>query len=107
MSFPVDPNALGGLMSGFQQQMEAMKAEAAATEVTGQAGGGLVKVVANGGMEVVRVSVSDDVMDDREMLEDLITAATNDALREARGILNGKMQQMMGGLPIPPGLMNF
>lgn len=107
MSFPVDPNALGGLMSGFQQQMEAMKAEAAVTEVTGQAGGGLVKVVANGSLEVVSVHVSDDCMDDREMLEDLITAATNDALREARGILNGKMQQLMGGLPIPPGLMNF
>ena len=107
MSFPLDPNALGGLMSGFQQKIADMKAEAAQAEVTGQAGGGLVKVVANGGLEVVRVELSDDVMDDREMLEDLVVAATNDALRSARGILEGKMQQVMGGLPIPPGLMGL
>jgi DNA-binding YbaB/EbfC family protein len=102
MSFPTDPNALGGMLGGLQQQMEAMKAQAAATEVTGRAGGGLVEVVANGGMEVVAVRISDDVMDDREMLEDLVTAAANDALRQAQALMGQQVAQMMGGLP--PGM---
>lgn len=102
MSLPSDPNALGGMLGGLQQQMESMKAQAATTEVTGRAGGGLVEVVANGGLEVLSVRISDDVMDDREMLEDLITAAVNDALRQAQGIMGQQVAQMMGGLP--PGM---
>ena len=102
MSFPSDPSALGGMLGGLQQQMESMKAQAAATEVTGRAGGGLVEVVANGGMEVVTVRISDDVMDDREMLEDLVTAAANDALRQAQSLMGQQVAQLMGGLP--PGM---
>ena len=105
MSFPSDPSALGGMMAGLQQQMEAMKSQAGATEVTGQAGGGLVKVVATGNLEIVRVEVAEGAMDDREMLEDLLVAATNDALRAAQQVLSGQMSLMMGGLPLPPGLL--
>ena len=104
---PVDPGALGGLMSGFQQQLAALKAEAAQEEVTGTAGGGLVSVTANGGLEVVRVSVSEDACSDPELLEDLMVAATNDALRRARGILEAKMSNLLGGLPIPPGMLGL
>ena len=72
-------------------------------EVRLEAGeGGLVEVVANGGMEVVTVRISDDVMDDREMLEDLVTAAANDALRQAQSLMGQQVAQLMGGLP--PGM---
>ncbi len=104
MSFPTDSNAMGGMLGGLQQQMEQMKAQAAATEVEGRAGGGLVVVTANGGLEIVSVRIDASVMDDREMVEDLVTAATNDALRAAQQIMAGQMQQMMGGLGLPPGL---
>lgn len=104
---PLDPGALGGLMSGFQQRMESLKAEAAQEEVTGTAGGGLVSVTANGGLEVVRVTVSPDAAADTELLEDLVVAATNDALRRARGILEAKMSSLLGGLPIPPGMLGL
>lgn len=102
MSFPSDPSGIGGMLGGFQQQMETMKAQAAATEVTGRAGGGLVEVVANGGMEVVAVRISEGGMDDREMLEDLVTAAVNDALRKAQSLMGQQVAQLMGGLP--PGM---
>ena len=107
MSIPLDPGALGGLMSGFKQRMDSLKAEAAAEEVTGSAGGGLVSVTANGGLEVVRVTVSPEAAADTELLEDLVVAATNDALRQARGILEGKMSSLLGGLPIPPGMLGL
>jgi len=99
MSFPSDSSPLGGMLGGLQQQMESMKAQAAATEVTGRAGGGLVEVVANGGLEVVRVHISDSVLDDREMLEDLVTAAANDAIRQAQALMGQQVAQLMGGMP--------
>lgn len=111
MSNPFDGNnpfggaGLGGLMAGFQQQMQAVQAQAAATVVTGEAGGGLVKVYATGGLEIERVEISPKVADDTEMLEDLITVATNDALRKARAISEQGMSGLLSGLPIPPGLM--
>ena len=62
-------------------------------------------MVATGNLEIVRVEVAEGAMDDREMLEDLLVAATNDALRAAQQVLSGQMSQMMGGLPLPPGLL--
>ena len=102
MSVSSDPNGLGGMLGGLQQQMEAMKAEAASAQVTGQAGGGLVQVVANGGMEILSVRIADDALVDREMLEDMVTAAVNDALRQAQAVMGQQVAQMMGGLP--PGM---
>ncbi|MEC7948284.1 MAG: YbaB/EbfC family nucleoid-associated protein [Myxococcota bacterium] len=102
MSFSSDPNGLGGMLGGLQQQMESMKAEAASAQVTGQAGGGLVQVVANGGMEILSVRIADDALVDREILEDMVTAAVNDALRQAQAVMGQQVAQMMGGLP--PGM---
>ncbi len=104
MSLPFDASGLGGLMQGFQQRIQDVKDQANQTVVVGEAGGGLVKVHANGGMEVVKVEISPKVADDTEMLEDLITAATNDALRRARAVLEQGMSGVLGGLPLPPGL---
>ncbi len=103
MSF--DLNNLQGMMAGLQQRMMQAKADAEATEVTGQAGGGMIKVVATGGQQIVSVSIDPAAMDDREMLEDLIHAATNDALRQAKEVVAAKMKDATGGMPLPPGLM--
>jgi DNA-binding YbaB/EbfC family protein len=105
MSFPMDPGALGGMMAGLQQRMDEARARAEAQEVTGQAGGGLVKVTATGGLEIVRVQLDPKVAGDTELLEDLVAAATNDALRRAKAALEASMQGVLGGLPLPPGLL--
>lgn len=103
MSF--DLNNLQGMMAGLQQRMMQAKADAEATKVTGQAGGDMIKVVATGGQQIVSVSIDPAAMDDREMLEDLIHAATNDALRQAKEVVAAKMKDATGGMPLPPGLM--
>jgi len=68
----------------LQKQLQEAQERASRREVTGEAGGGLVKVVATGGMQVVRVVIDPITVTDVEMLQDLITAATNDALRKAK-----------------------
>lgn len=100
-----DMGGLGSLMAGFQQQMQQLQEEAARIEVTGTAGGGLVQVVANGQQEVLRVSIQDGALDDRELLEDLLVAATNDALRQGKQVMAEKMGTLTAGLPLPPGLL--
>ena len=100
-----DPSGLGSMMAGLQQQMQRMQEEAGATEVTGSAGGGLVEVDANGQLEVLRVRIQEGAMDDRELLEDLVAAATNDAMRRARAVMGDKLGALTAGLPLPPGLL--
>ncbi len=99
MSF--DVNALGGMFGGL---MAKIQQAADVAQLEGTAGGGMVKVTVNGKQEILSVSISDGVMDDREMLEDLICVATNDALRRSKEFMAEQMKQMTGGLPIPPGL---
>jgi len=99
------PSGLGGLMAGFQQQVERLQEEAAATEVTGSAGNGLVEVVANGAQELLRVRIQTDAMEDRELLEDLVVAAANEALRKGKEVMTSKMGALTAGLPLPPGLL--
>ena len=98
-------------MAGLPEKIAAVKEEAAQRRYTGQAGGGLIEVEATGAMEVIRVTVGESVQvqtpDDRDMLEDLLRAATNDALRRAREGLKEQMTSLTGGLPIPPGLLGF
>jgi len=97
MSDPFDAlGGLGGLLSGVTDQMKRMQ---------DQAGGGLVKVVANGAMQVVSVSISEDAMDDRELLEDLVRAATSDALRQAQDLMKGQAGALAASLGLPPGLL--
>ncbi|WP_297527542.1 YbaB/EbfC family nucleoid-associated protein [Thiohalobacter sp.] len=98
---------LGNLMKQAQQMqanMQKAQEELAQMEVTGQAGGGMVSVVMNGRHEVRRVTIDDSLMgDDREMLEDLIAAACNDALRKAEEMAQEKMSGLAAGLNLPPG----
>jgi len=98
---------LGNLMKQAQQMqanMQKAQEELAQMEVTGQSGGGMVSVVMNGRHEVRRVTIDDSLMgDDREMLEDLIAAACNDALRKAEEMAQERMSGLAAGLNLPPG----
>jgi DNA-binding YbaB/EbfC family protein len=99
---------LGNLMKQAQKvQEELQKAQArlAEEEVTGEAGGGMVKVVMNGKHEVRRVEIDPGLMsDDKEMLEDLVAAAVNDATHRVADKMQESMSGLTAGLPLPPGM---
>lgn len=98
---------LGNLMKQAQQmqeQMQKMQEEISKLEVTGEAGAGLVKVVINGAHNCKRVTIDPSLLeDDKEMLEDLIAAAFNDAVRRAEEIQKEKMSQFQlpAGMKLP------
>ena len=97
---------LGGLMKQAQKMQEDMQkaqADIANMEVSGQAGGGMVSVVMTGRHDLRRVNIDDSDMDDKEMLEDLVAAAVNDAVRQIEQKSKGKMSGMTDGLNLPPG----
>lgn len=100
-------NQLAGLMKQaqtMQQNMQKMQEELAQTIVEGQAGAGMVTVLMNCKFYVSRVSIDPSLMsDDKEMLEDLLTAAFNDAARKAETMAQEKMNSISAGLPLPPG----
>ncbi len=112
MSNPFDMGGMGGLggmgalLGGLQQRVEDMKRRTSALRVEGNAGG-KVKVVMSGDFEVHSVSIDPSVMGDREMLEDLVRVAVSDATQKARQEMQRGVQQLAGGLPIPPGLFGF
>jgi DNA-binding YbaB/EbfC family protein len=87
-----------------QEQMQKMQEELSRAEVTGESGGGLVKVTVNGRHDCKRVSIDPSLMgDDREMLEDLIAAAFNDAVQKAEQFNQQKVAGVTAGLGMPPG----
>ena len=100
-------NQLAGLMQQAQKMQENMKRlqdELAQTEIEGQAGAGLVKVVMTCKNQVRRVSIDPSLVgDDRDMLEDLVAAAFNDAVRRAEELTQQKMSSVTAGMPMPPG----
>ena len=100
-------NQLSGLMKQAQAMQEGMKKaqEAiAAMEVEGQAGAGMVKVVMTGRHDVKRVTIDPTLLgEDKDMLEDLIAAAVNDAVRKAEAAAQEKMEGLTAGMPLPPG----
>ncbi len=88
----------------LQANLQRAQTEIAAMEVTGEAGGGMVKVTLNGKHEARRVLIDPSVpLDDREMLEDLVAAAINDAAQRVEAATQQKMSGLMGGLNLPPG----
>jgi len=98
---------LGNIMKQAQKmQAELQKAQEqlAREEVTGESGGGLVKVIINGKHEVRRVSIDDSLMgDDREMLEDLVAAAFNAAVQRVAEKMQESMSGLTAGMGLPPG----
>ena len=100
-------NQLAGLMKQAQQMQDNMKRaqeELAQTEVEGQSGAGLVKIVMTCRHDVKRVTIDDSLLkDDKDMLEDLVAAAVNDAVRRVESTVQEKMAGVTAGLPLPPG----
>ncbi len=99
--------ALGEMMKKAQEMQENLQKaqrELANKEVTGEAGGGMVKVVMRGTHEVNRVTIDPSLTDeDIEMLEDLVAAAINDAVHKVEKTNQAAMQEMTAGLNLPPG----
>lgn len=97
---------LGNMMKQFQKmqaKMEEMQAELEQTRVEGTAGGGMVKVVANGKQDILEIKIDPEVVDpdDVEMLQDLIVAAVNQARQKAQELQAEQMSALTGGLNIP------
>jgi nucleoid-associated protein EbfC len=97
---------LGDLMKQAQRlkaEMDRLQAEAATKTVEGSAGGGMVTVVSNGKGELLSVKIDPEVArsEDLEMLQDLVVAAANDALRRARELLAQEVSRLTGGLSLP------
>ena len=89
----------------MQANLKKAQDEIAAMEVTGESGGGMVKVTMNGKHEVKRVQIEPQVIsEDREMLEDLIAAATNDAVNKVDQQSQARMSSVMSGVQLPPGM---
>lgn len=98
---------LGGLMKQAQQMQDNMKKmqdQLANVEVEGQSGAGMVKIVMTCRHDVRRVSIDDSLIgEDKEMLEDLLAAAVNDAVRRVEQTTQDKMSGFTSGLNLPPG----
>jgi len=99
---------LAGLMKQAQAMQDNMKKaqdELALTEVEGQSGAGLVKVTMTCKHDVKRVVIDPSLLaDDKDMLEDLVAAAFNDAVRRAEEVSTAKMGKLTAGMPLPPGM---
>jgi nucleoid-associated protein EbfC len=100
-------NQLAGLMKQAQQMQENLQRaheDLGRTEVEGQSGAGLVKIVMTCRHDVKRVSIDSSLVgEDRDMLEDLVAAAFNDALRRAEATSQEKLGGLTAGMPLPPG----
>ena len=99
---------LAGLMRQAQQMQENMgklREQLASIEVEGQSGAGMVRVTMTCRRDVKRVSIDSSLLaDDKEMLEDLVAAAINDAVRKVEAAVHEKMAALTGGLGLPPGM---
>ena len=97
---------IGNLMKQAQKMqadMQKAQEEMANVEVTGQAGRGLVSVIMTCRHDVKRVTIDDSVMDDKEMLEDLLAAAVNDAVRQVEKTVEERMSGLTSGMGLPGG----
>ncbi len=105
----MNKNMLNNLMKQAQQMQERVKKlqdEAGSRTVEASSGGGMVTVVANGRQEVLSIRIDRSVVDpgDVEMLQDLVTAAVNEALRKAQELMKEEMGRLTAGMGLPPGL---
>ncbi len=104
-----DMMGMMGKIKELQANMERMQAELETLEVTGTAGGGLVTVVmtAKGAMKKVSIDTSLMKADEKEIVEDLIVAASADARTKSEKLVEEKAKALTGGLPLPPGMKLF
>ncbi len=103
-----DMNNLLQQAQAMQEKMKKMQDDISKAEVTGESGAGMVKVTMNGRHDVRKVEIDPSLMkEDKEMLEDLLAAAVNDAVRRVEREQQQKMAGMTAGLPLPPGFKLF
>jgi DNA-binding YbaB/EbfC family protein len=99
---------IGNLMKqaqAMQESMQKAQEELASLEVTGESGGGMVKVTMTGKHEVRRVAIDDSLLaDDKDMLEDLVSAAINDAVHKVEATTQERMSGLTSGLNLPAGM---
>lgn len=90
----------------MQERVKKLQEEAGNKTVEASSGGGMVIVVANGRQEILSIKIDKSVVDpnDVEMLQDLVTAATNEALRKSQELMKAEMGRMTAGMGLPPGL---
>lgn len=104
----INKGQLAGLMKQAQQMQDNMRRlqeQLASIEVEGQAGAGLVKVIMNCKHDVKRVSIDQSLLtDDKDMIEDLVAAAVNDAVRRVESTVQERMAGVTAGMPLPPGM---
>ncbi len=107
----INKGQLSGLMKQAQQMQDNMKRvqeQLGTIEVEGQSGAGLVKVVMTCKYDLKRVNIDPTLLkDDKEMLEDLVAAAVNDAVRKIESTVQEKMASVTAGMPLPPGMKLF
>ena len=97
-------NELMKQAQAMQEKMQKMQEDVAKLEVTGESGAGLVKIVMNGRHDVRTVNIDSSILsEEKEILEDLIAAAINDAVRKVEGTSQEQMQKLTGGMQMPPG----
>ncbi len=98
------PGNMQAMMKQAQQMQERLQQDIAAIRVEGSAGGGMVSVKMDGQKNVLAVKIDAEVAGDTEMLQDLVLAACNDAVKKVDGESQKKMGGMLGGMGLPPGL---
>ncbi|CAA9891377.1 conserved hypothetical protein [Candidatus Methylobacter favarea] len=100
-------NALGNIMQQAQKMQEDLKKaqeELSAVEITGESGGGLVKIIMTGKREARKVTIDNSLLgEDKDMLEDLVASAINDAVNKVARMKKEKMTAITAGIPLPPG----
>lgn len=97
---------MGNIMrqaQAMQDQLAKVQEQAATRVADGSAGGGMVTVKANGAMEIVSITINPEVLKsgERDLLQEMIVAATNDALRKAKDLMAGEMKAITGGMKLP------
>lgn len=103
----IPPGGMNNLMKQaqkMQKQMAEMQEDLKNKTVESSAGGGAVKVVINGERLITSLTISEDVLDDVEMLQDLIMSAVNEGIRQVEEMTSSQMAKLTGGMGLPPGL---
>lgn len=95
----------GGMFGALGEQMRRIQEEIAKEQVEASVAGGKVRVRANGAQEVISVRIDPALMDDREMLEDLLAAACNEALRQSKEVAAKRMGAFASSIGLPPGMI--
>lgn len=105
MQLPKELQKLFKEVQRMQKKMEEVSRELEERTVSVQVGGGMVKVTANGRQEILAIEIEEDLLkpEEREMLQDLVVAGVNEALKKAKAMMEEEMAKITGGLALPPG----